>query len=232
MRSPQEISSHIHHLRPSTQTSWHGPQMLSKVTQSEMHLHTLGLGPPETEQNPMQATSQRANGRDSLVLRPPCHSLPPAALCFQPDRLQLSALGLQWWSVPWLGGTLWQFGLLQLGTRGVGYDTAVEAKSAHYVMFHSLRQESPTLLLESYCPIDFSLQPQSNTPEPAIQGVRGYLIIIGRCVGTDVCWMVVLQQQGSKASTTVKGLRHSYISIFMLCTTSGLIHKTQAERIV
>ncbi|XP_058614320.1 short transient receptor potential channel 5-like isoform X3 [Onychostoma macrolepis] len=59
------------------QTSWHGPQMLSKVTLSEMHLHTLGLGPPETEQNPMQATSQQSNGRDSLVLRPPSHSLPP-----------------------------------------------------------------------------------------------------------------------------------------------------------
>lgn len=59
------------------QSSWHGPQMLSKVTQSEMHLHTLGLGAPGTEQNPTQATSQRANGRDSLLLRPPSHSLPP-----------------------------------------------------------------------------------------------------------------------------------------------------------
>ncbi|KAL0162143.1 hypothetical protein M9458_041539, partial [Cirrhinus mrigala] len=52
-------------------------QMLSKVTRSEMHLHTLGLGAPETEQNPMQAGSQRANGRDSLLLQPPSHSLPP-----------------------------------------------------------------------------------------------------------------------------------------------------------
>ncbi|XP_016130481.1 short transient receptor potential channel 5-like [Sinocyclocheilus grahami] len=61
------------------QTSWHGPQVLSKGTQSEMHLHTLGLGPgpPETDQNPMQTTSQRANGRDSLLLLPPSHSLPP-----------------------------------------------------------------------------------------------------------------------------------------------------------
>ncbi|XP_016123170.1 short transient receptor potential channel 5-like [Sinocyclocheilus grahami] len=59
------------------QTSWHGPPVLSKVTRSEMHLHTLVLGPPDTQQNPMQATSQRANGRDSLVLRPPSHSLPP-----------------------------------------------------------------------------------------------------------------------------------------------------------
>lgn len=59
------------------QASWHGPQMLSKVTRSKMHLHTLGLGPPETEQNTMQATSQQANGRDSLVLRPPSHLLPP-----------------------------------------------------------------------------------------------------------------------------------------------------------
>lgn len=56
-------------------TSWHSPQVLSKVTQSEMHLHTLGLGPPETEQNPVKATSQRANGRDSLFLQPPSHSL-------------------------------------------------------------------------------------------------------------------------------------------------------------
>lgn len=56
------------------QTSWHDPQTLSKVTQSEMHLHTLGLGPSETEHNPVQATSRRANGRESLLLRPaPLH---------------------------------------------------------------------------------------------------------------------------------------------------------------
>ncbi len=29
----------------------------------------------------------------------------------------------------------------------------------------------------------FQLQPQSNTPEPANQGVQGYLIITDRCVG-------------------------------------------------
>ncbi|XP_067279013.1 short transient receptor potential channel 5-like [Pseudorasbora parva] len=70
-QSPYSVSDRV------PQTSWHDPQTLSKVTQSEMHLHTLGLGPSETEHNPTQATSQRANGRDSLLLRPPSHSLPP-----------------------------------------------------------------------------------------------------------------------------------------------------------
>lgn len=70
-RSPYSVSDRV------PQTSWQDPQMVSKVTQSEMHLHTLGLGPSETEHNPMQATSQRANGKDNLLLRPPSHSLPP-----------------------------------------------------------------------------------------------------------------------------------------------------------
>ncbi len=46
------------------QTSWHGPPDA---------VESKGLGPPETEQN----TSQRANGRDSLVLWLPSHLLPP-----------------------------------------------------------------------------------------------------------------------------------------------------------
>ncbi len=32
----------------------------------------------------------------------------------------------------------------------------------------------------------FQLQPQSNTPEPANQGVQGYLIITDRCVGAGL----------------------------------------------
>ncbi len=32
----------------------------------------------------------------------------------------------------------------------------------------------------------FQLQPQSNTPEPANQGVQGYLIITDRCVAAGL----------------------------------------------
>ncbi len=39
---------------------------------------------------------------------------------------------------------------------------------------------SPTLLPESYHPADFSSNP-NKTPEPANQGVQGYLIITDRC---------------------------------------------------
>lgn len=59
------------------QTSWHNPQNLSKVTRSETHLHTLGLGALETEENPMHAISNRANGSDNLFHQRPGHSLPP-----------------------------------------------------------------------------------------------------------------------------------------------------------
>lgn len=59
------------------QTSWHNPPNLSKVTRSETHLHTLGLGVLETEQNPMQAISHPANGRGNLLHQQPGHSLPP-----------------------------------------------------------------------------------------------------------------------------------------------------------
>ncbi len=39
----------------------------------------------------------------------------------------------------------------------------------------------------------FQLQPQSNTPEPANQGVQGYLIITDRCA--EVCRTVALQDR-------------------------------------
>ncbi len=42
----------------------------------------------------------------------------------------------------------------------------------------------------------FQLQPQSNTPGAANQGVQGYLIITDRCVGAEVCRTVSLQEQG------------------------------------
>ncbi|XP_051533407.1 short transient receptor potential channel 5-like [Myxocyprinus asiaticus] len=64
------------------QTPWQDPQVLSKVTKSEMHLQVLGIGPSQSELNPMQSTSQRANDRDSLLLRPPSHSLPPLHRAF------------------------------------------------------------------------------------------------------------------------------------------------------
>ncbi len=48
-----------------------------------------------------------------------------------------------------------------------------------------LNQGSPTLLLEGYSPRG-QLQPQSNTLEAANQGVWGYLIITGRCVGAGL----------------------------------------------
>ncbi len=32
----------------------------------------------------------------------------------------------------------------------------------------------------------FKLQPQSNTPEPANQGLQGYLLILDRCVGAGL----------------------------------------------
>ncbi|XP_072517556.1 short transient receptor potential channel 5-like [Salminus brasiliensis] len=62
------------------QTSWQDPRTPpeGRVTRSELHLHTLGVGSSERDQNPTQSTSQQANGRDSLLLRPPGHSsLPP-----------------------------------------------------------------------------------------------------------------------------------------------------------
>ncbi len=45
----------------------------------------------------------------------------------------------------------------------------------------------------------FQLQPQSNTPEPANHSLQGYLLISDRCwsrVGTEICRMIALQEQG------------------------------------
>ncbi|KAJ8405809.1 hypothetical protein AAFF_G00312460 [Aldrovandia affinis] len=53
-----------------------------QVTRSETHLNQLGM-----------AEGERANGRDSLLLRPP--ACVPPALCFQLHCLQLPPAGLQ-----------------------------------------------------------------------------------------------------------------------------------------
>ncbi|XP_066501978.1 short transient receptor potential channel 5-like [Hoplias malabaricus] len=75
-QSAYSISDRV--LQP--QTSWQDPQARpeDRATRSELHLHALVVGPSEQDQNTTQSTSQQANGRDSLLLRPPGHSsLPP-----------------------------------------------------------------------------------------------------------------------------------------------------------
>ncbi len=58
-------------------------------------------------------------------------------------------------------------------------------------------QGSPTLLLESYRPTDFSSNPNQNTPEPANHSLQGYLLISDRCWSRVlICRMVALQEQG------------------------------------
>ncbi len=56
-----------------------------------------------------------------------------------------------------------------------------------YVFYFTLAyQGSPTLLLESYRPTDFSSNPNQNTPEPANHSLQGYLLISDRCVGAGL----------------------------------------------
>ncbi|KAL7844732.1 hypothetical protein SRHO_G00232710 [Serrasalmus rhombeus] len=100
------------------QTSWQDPQALpeDRVTRSELHLHTLGVGSRERDSNPMQSTSQQANGRDSILLRPPGHSsLPPlhcaSSLTASSSRLLSSNEDLcQAWVGPCdsLGSSFWE----------------------------------------------------------------------------------------------------------------------------
>ncbi|XP_036443997.1 short transient receptor potential channel 5-like [Colossoma macropomum] len=113
-QSAYSISDRV--LQP--QTSWKDPQALpeDRVTRSELHLHTLEVGSRERDSNPMQSTSQQANGRDSLLLRPPGHSsLPPlhcaSSLTASSSRLLSSNEDLcQGWVGPCdsLGSSYWE----------------------------------------------------------------------------------------------------------------------------
>ncbi|KAI4884400.1 hypothetical protein NFI96_011244 [Prochilodus magdalenae] len=96
-----------------SQTPWQDPQ--DQVTRSELHLHTLREGSGERDPNPM-LSSQQANGRDSLLLRPPSHSsLPPlhcaSSLTASSSRLLSSNEDLcQGWVGPCdsLGSSYWE----------------------------------------------------------------------------------------------------------------------------
>ncbi len=63
-----------------------------------------------------------------------------------------------------------------------GFWRVLGRKTISISLLDVLDQGSPTLLLESYCPADFSSNPNQTHLEPPNQVVQGYLIITCRCI--------------------------------------------------
>ncbi|KAG9265486.1 short transient receptor potential channel 5-like [Astyanax mexicanus] len=119
----QQHQDHQHHQEEEHQSAFSISDRVlqrtlpeERVTSSELHLHTLGVRPSERDLNPTQSGSQQANGRDSLILRPPGNSpLPPlhcaSSLTASSSRLLCSSEDLcQGWVGPCesLGSSYWE----------------------------------------------------------------------------------------------------------------------------
>ncbi len=85
-----------------------------------------------------------------------------------------------------ISNTLRRQGLKSCSARRVPLLKPVHVQARLKFAVEHLDQWSPTLLPGELPSCRFQLQPQSNTPEPANQGVQGYLIITDRCVGAGL----------------------------------------------